>query len=293
MRIAILADPRRKAKDQPVIDEAKEAFGDEAVVYAPITQIRFDLGKDVAIRFNGNDLAELNGVIPIPTITHFELFYTALRMLDSQTMPFDAEKYLRIMNDELLFNFLESNGVHVRKYITVASNASLDRMEENIRYPALVRPPKKRVIVTGKQTLKDVISLYKIGTPIKIETPIKAEKNVWVFVLGDGVVASYEKSRKTRKPFAVDNELKEIALKTRRLIGCDYCSMRFLMEKNEWILDKVALSPDFSNFQKITGVNIARYIVSMFVEKTRKMEKPWWHTMIEEFFRVKRSKGGV
>ena len=111
-------------------------------------------------------MAESDYVIPIQTITHYEMFYTALCILEGQAMPFDAKKYLFIMNDELVFNFLESNGISVRKYITVASNASLDKVGENIKYPALVRPPKKRVIVTNKQTLKDVISLYKIGTPI-------------------------------------------------------------------------------------------------------------------------------
>jgi len=290
MKIAILADSNRESKDQPIIDEAKEAFGEEAVTYVPITQVRFDLAGQTAVRFNGADLAEFDCVIPIPTITHSELFYTALRMLgaDEQELPLDAKKYLLIMNDELLFNFLEANGVRVREYITVASNASLDNVGEIIKYPALVRPPKKRVIVTNKQTLKDVISLYKIGTPIKIETPIKAERNVWVFVLRDEVLASYEGSGKNAKSFAVDDELKSIALKVRKLVGCDYCAMRFLMQRNEWILDKVALSPNFSNFQKITGINIARYIVSCFAEKTKKMEKPWWHTKIEEFFRIKR-----
>jgi len=290
MKIAILADPNREAKDRPIIEEAKEAFGEAAVTYVPITQVRFDLAGQTAVRFNGTDLAEFDCIIPIPTITHSELFYTALRMLDAgeQAMPLDAKKYLLIMNDDLLFNFLEANGVSVREYITVASNASLDKMEENIKYPALVRPPKKRVIVTNKQTLKDVISLYKIGTPIKIETPIKAENNVWVFVLRNEVLASYERSGKAARSFAVDDELKKIALKVRKLVGCDYCAMRFLMQRNEWILDKVALSPNFSNFQKITGVNIARYIVSCFAEKAKKMEKPWWHTRIEEFFRIKR-----
>lgn len=294
MKIAILADPNRKSKDKPVVDEAKEAFGEEGVIYAPITQVRFDLSKDlnngITVRFNGFDLAEFDAVIPIPTTTHAELFYTALWMLSEQNLPFDAEKYLITMNEEMLFNFLESNGVPVRKYITVASNASLDRVEENIKYPALVRPPRKRVIVTNKRTLKDVISLYKIGTPIKIETPIKAKKNVWVFVLGDEVVASYEKFERTAKTIAIDDELKRLAIKVRRLIGCDYCSMRFLMQGNEWIIDKLTLSPDFSNFQKITGVNIARYVVSRFLEKAKKMEKPWWHTKVEEFFRVRKQR---
>lgn len=303
MKIAILADPNRKSKDQPILDEAEKAFG--TVVYAPITQIRFDIGRasrlsraprsGVAVRFDGADLAEFDCIITIPTITHSELFYTALWMLDAKTIPahtipIGAEKYLLTMNEELLFNFLGSNGLPVRKSITVASNASLDSVEENIKYPALVKPPKKRVIVTNKQTLKDVISLYKIGTPIRIETPIKAEKNIWVFVLGDEVIASYEKtgnSGKADRPFAVDDKLKNIAIMARELIGCDYCSMRFLMQKNEWILDKVALSPNFSNFQKITGVNIARHIVSCSSRKV-KVEKPWWHTKIEEFFRIKK-----
>ncbi len=305
MKIAILADPNRKSKDQPILAEAEKAFGAGSVVYAPITQIRFDIGRasrlsrdpmgGISVRFNGANLAEFDCIIAIPTITHSELFYTALRMLDAQTIPahtipINAEKYLLTMNEQLLFNFLGSNGLPVRKSITVASNASLDSVEENIKYPVIVKPPKKRVIVTNKQTLKDVISLYKIGTPIRIETPIKAEKNIWVFVLGDEVIASYEKTGnagKADRPFAVDDKLKNIAIKARELIGCEYCSMRFLMQKNEWVLDKIALSPNFSNFQKITGVNIARHIVSCSSRKF-KVEKPWWHTKIEEFFRIKK-----
>jgi glutathione synthase/RimK-type ligase-like ATP-grasp enzyme len=288
MRCAIIGDPNRKAKDQPIIDEVREACGE--AVYAPITQVRFEIGhskKEANVSFEGKNLAEFDYVIAIPTITHSELFYTAFWILNNKAAPIDAKKYLTTLNEELLLNVLESKGIRVRKHMTVTSNASLDRVDESITYPAIVRPPKKRVIVTNKKTLKDVVSLYKIGTPIMIETPIKSKKIIWVFVLGKEVIASYEKSGKSRKTVSIDNKLKGIALKVRDIIGCNYCSIKFILKKGNWVLDKVSLSPDFSKLQKITGVNVARHIASFYAGKFR-FERTWLHEKIEDIFRLGR-----
>lgn len=287
MKCLIIGDQNRKDKDSPIIEEAERSIED--VEYAPITQIRFDLGseKQPKISYDGKDLSEYDCIIVIPTITHSELFYTALWMMNGKAVPINAEKYLMMMNDELLFNFLDSKGINVRNHVTLTSNASLDRVDGNISYPSIVKPPKKRVMVTNKQTLKDIVSLYKIGTPILIEEPIKSKKTVWMFVLGNEIIAAYEKSGKTRKTIAVDEKLRKTVLKIKQSIGCDYCSIKMIYQKGEWILDKVALSPNFRNFEKVTGVNIARHIIS-YCKRTHHIEKTWLYEKIEDMFRIKR-----
>jgi|GEM_PF-2385783 len=301
MKIVILANESRKAKDKTIIDEAKRVF--DTVVYAPINKVRFDLTTKkssiislgnvttgISIKFEGKDISDADYILPIPTIGNWELFYTVLRMLEDRLTPFDANTYMMISNEELLFSFLGSNGVNVRKSLVVASNISMDKINESVGYPVIVRPPRKRVMVTNKQTLKDVLSLYKFGTPICIESPIKSEKNVWVFVLEDDVIATYEKTRNVSRTMAADADVKKLAIKVRRLAGCDYCAMRFLSEKNEWILDQFTLSPNFSNFQKVTGANIGRYIISNCIRKVRDAEKPSWQKRVSDIFKLYRLK---
>lgn len=291
MKIAILANESRKKKDKPILDEAEQAF--DEVIYAPINRVRFDIvskkkQNGITLRLNGSDVSEADCVLTIPTINKKEIFYSALRMVDGPIVPFDAKSYMLTINEELLFGYLSSNGVPVRKSVVVASNISMDRINERIKYPVIVKPPQKRVIVTNKHTLKDVISLYKYGTPIRIETPIRSEKNVWVFVLGEEVIAGYEKVKNVAKVTAIDDDVKRLAIKVRRLVGCDYCALRFLKDKKNgrWVFDKLTFSPNFANFQKITGVNIGRYMISRYRSKAEaKQRKPMWFKRIEEIVR--------
>jgi len=305
MKIAILASESRKTKDRPVIEEAAQAF--DTFIYAPITKVRFDLASakslsilslkrftsekslsEMSVKCNGYDLSDADCLLVIPTSTHAELFYTALRILDNCVVPFDAKTYMLTINEGLLFNFLGAKGIPIRESLIVASNISIDKINERIKYPVIVRPPRKRVMVTNTTTLKDVLSLYSYGTPIRIETPIRSERNVWAFVLEDDVIAGYEKTKDAPQVTAIDDDLKRLAIKVRDLIGCNYCAMRFLYDKNKWVIDKLTFSPDFSNFQKITGVNIGRHIVSNLRNKVRKRERPKWHEKVEHLFRFRR-----
>jgi len=296
MKIAILGDPRRRKKDEPLVKEAELNSNFDEVVYTPINQVRFDISKrsseeGMAVRFNGvgTNLDDFDCVVPVPTITHSELFYTAMWMLNDVCMPFDAEKYMMFMNNELLRNFLRSRKIPIRESITITSNMSLDQISNSIEFPVIVRPPKKRVVVNNPTTLKDVVSLYKYGTPIVIERPIKADMDTWIFVVGDEVVASYKKYQKklngSGSDIVVGSDLNKLAVRIRKEIGCDYCAIRFLFADGEWVVDKITLCPDFVNFQKMTGVNVARYVISHMARKITEKEKAWFKK-VEKFFKL-------
>lgn len=281
MKLAIIGDPFRRKKDLPLVEEGGQFF---ETTYAPITEIRFDLDKKISVKHNHADLSEFDCILPVPTVRYKELFYAALRMLSSSLLPFSAESYLLACNDELLFNHLVANGITARNFLTVASNVSLRRIVDRIEFPVIVRPPNKRVMVTNPQTLEDVIALTKVGIPVKIEAPIKAERDVWLFVVGDEVVACYEKTEGSSKPVAIGGELKKIAIRVRQLAECDYCALRFLWHER-WILDRFTLSPNFANFQKITGKNVARYLIGHLRERAKELERTWWQKKLDEIFR--------
>lgn len=293
MKIAIVADPRRKKKDQPLIDEAESKF--DEVLYAPITQIRFDILRDskndgIRVKFEDQNLSKFDCVLPVPTITHSEIFYTAIWMLDDTFMPFDSKQYMMYMNKELLRNHLRSKGIPIRDSITVASDISVDKILDSVDLPLIVRPPKKRVKVTSKSTLKDVLSLYKYGTPIRIETPIRAERDTWCFVVGDEMIASYvgyqRKKNGKNIPTSGGSDVEKMAVKIRKELGWDYATIRMLKTKDDWIVDRIVMTPNFNRFQEITGSNIARHIMSRMSDESKRREK-MWDKHVKKIFKFK------
>ncbi len=291
MKIIIVGDPKRREMDEPLIEEAKSKF--DEVVYAPISNIRFDITKSkisggTSANFEGRDLSEFDYILPIPTPRHSELFYTLLWVMSESRMPFNADCYMTFMNNGLLRNFLMSKGVRMRPFVSVASNVPVGSIKSGLRFPVIVRPPNKRVAVSNAKTLEDVISLYKFGTPILIEKPLKSDMDTWVFVSGNEAVASYKKYQRNGnviQPSLKGTDLSGIAVKTKNAIGCDYCAIRFLLRKNDWVVDRVTLSPDFAEFQEMTGVNIARHVISGIGENRKPKEKSFMER-VEEYLRA-------
>lgn len=271
-KLAIIGDQNRKAKDQPLIDEAEKEFH---TVYIPITEMRLGLSSKSTVTADGKDLSKFDCVLLVPTAGYREMFYTIARMLAGKTKPFNHEQYLLSINDDVLFKYMNRFGVKTRQSMFICSSHSLPAAVSGIKFPAIVRFGVRRVSVTNMRTLKDIISFSPRGTPIKIETPVRAKNIVWVFVVGNEVVGGYEIKGKELKPFNVGEDMKRAAIGARSALNCDYCGLRFIIDRSDdCVLDRLTFSPDFAKFQKVTSKNIARYVISDIKRKTEESE--WW-----------------
>jgi hypothetical protein len=281
MKIAIIGSPTRKDNDMPLILEAEKMF--DSCAYVPITKVRFDMNRGLYVKYDHADLTNFDCVLPIPTFPHRELFYIVIKMLANHVcIPFDAEKYLVTSDSVLLSNYLNSKGIDTRSFFVVSSKSSVPYILKKMSFPLIVRPPNKKVVVHKPDTLKDILSLTKIGTPIRIETPAKAQRIVWSFVLGDDVIGCYEKGRIF---YDIDRKLRSVSRKVRELVGCEFCALCFFFSNDKWIFNKLTFSPNFAKFQDIKG-NLAAAILSHIKERTTKAaEKPWWHRIFEELRR--------
>lgn len=274
MKLAIIADQRRKKKDLPIINEAKNFFDS---LYVPIDQVRLEIERDFAVKYNGEDLKEFDCVLPIPTLTYGELFYTVLRVLsESVYIPFDSERYLLASNQVLLFSYLRKNGIETRDFSVVTSKTPFEEIRKKVSFPLIAQPSYKKVVVTNIQTLRDVISLVRIGFPVKLEGIIKPEKNIWAFLVDD-FIAGYEKTKNVSKSLEPNDELRTTALRIKELMGCEYCALNFLKYENRLILNRFIFSPDFSKFQNATKEDIIKTLLFKLSEKVKKRteKKPW------------------
>jgi len=284
MKLVIISDPQRGEKDSPLLKEASNFF--EKFLFVPITQIRVDIAEGFAVKYDQINLADYDCVLPVPSLMYKEVFYVVLRVLSNSTyLPISADKYLLATDEALLFKYLNQNNISTRELFVVSSGMSMKELLKKTRFPLIVRPPYKRVIVTNSKTLRDVLSLTKVGTPIIIEPPIYAERNLLLFLVGDEVIASYEKKGEVLKSAEVGEELKKLSIKTRQLVDCDYCMLNFLLVKNQWVLDKFILSPDFLRIQEITGKDVARALLEHLAEKSKKSKERKLGEKISKLFR--------
>lgn len=284
MKLAIISDPQRGEKDSPLLKEAGNFF--DKILFVPVTQIRVDIAEDFAVKYEQTNLADYDCVLPIPSLTYKEVFYIAMRVLSNSTyLPISADKYLLTTDEALLFKYLNQNGIKTRELFVISSAMAMKELLKKTKFPLIVRPPYKRVIVTNSKTLRDVLSLTKIGTPIIIEPPVYAERNLWLFLVGNEIIASYERKGKSLKPTEVGDELKKLSIKTRRLVDCDYCMLNFLLVKDQWILGKFVLSPDFPKIQEITSKDIARALLEHLAEKSKKSKERKLGEKISRLFR--------
>jgi hypothetical protein len=284
MKIAIISGPHRKEKDSSLLKEAGNFF--EKVLFVPIDQVRVDIAEDVAVKYGGINLSDYGCVLPIPGLTYREVFYIVMCALSKSTyLPMSPEKYLFSTDELAFFQYLNRNDVMTRDLSVVSSPTQVREIISRNKFPMTVVDQHKRIVVTNPKTLKDVLSLIKVGTPIKIEPTIYAQRMMFLFLVGDEVVSSYERKGEQVNVIEADNDLKKIALKVRHLTGADYCSLSFYYSKDHWILNKFTISPDFQGIQQTTNKDVARALLEYLAEKSKKSVERSLGDMIGRFFR--------
>ncbi|MCD6403073.1 MAG: hypothetical protein J7K98_01950 [Candidatus Aenigmarchaeota archaeon] len=275
MKLLIIGDPKEEGIGKVVSKEARKFF--TKVLYVPINRIRLEVSDDIRVFYENEDLGSYDGVLPMPTMENAEFFYLVTRMLEKNVVytPIPSDVILLPWNKPLLSYTLRKNGIKIRKVFAIAQNVAASTIMNEIKFPVFITTPSgRRVLVTKEEVLKDVLNLFKAGNMITIEKPIKATSVVWSFVVGDEVIASYEKSEeKGRRAIRLDKELEEISIKIREILKSDFCVLSFVKTKNETVLSNVSFSPDYKVFNEVTGINTISLLLSYLAEKLYEEKK--------------------
>ncbi|MDI6825629.1 MAG: hypothetical protein QMD36_00310 [Candidatus Aenigmarchaeota archaeon] len=260
MKIAIIGSPDRKELDFPLVEEAKLIFDD--VLYVPIGEIILKISKDLQVLHKDIDVSGFDVVLPISTFPYKEFYYMCLKILEKYTYtPISSDNFFNFCNRTLFLKTLSENGIKVRRIFSVASSVAARTIINQLGLPVILDVPGKNIFIADRTTLKNILSMFKPGRVIMFKKPIKPESMIWVFVVGNEVVASYEKVDKNMRPVRVERKIEELAVRIKNLISSDFCVVNFLRVKNQTMMNQVSLSPDFPLFQKITSKNICRSLL--------------------------------
>lgn len=236
MKIAVVS----RRRDDVLLDFLQQKFD---VKFAPIDEIRFEVGKELGVYYKNMNLEEFDYVLVFPTNGKADIFYTLLNMLERRaSVPIPSGNFLFLWNRLLLFQFLGSNGIKVNRIFGTAQNVVINDVLRGVRPPLTITTPLgKKILISKKSTLLDVTSLFKPGYTLVVERKIPTTSKVYVFVAGDGSIAIEEVAGK-RRLITIDEKLKNSANKIRELLSADFCLVKFLRTERGFYVDDVKLS---------------------------------------------------
>ena len=277
MRVAIVsAHPR----NEMLLKSFRKKF--KKVVYIPVEEIKLSVGEDFQVLYGDEDLFSFDYVLTLPSYPKREFFYTLLRIIERDVeVPIPSKKFFMMWNKILLLRLLSQNGVKIRKTFAIAQNVATRMILNKIKLPVIITPPSgKRVLVKSKETLGDVLSLFRPGYMVIIEKPLKPRSVVNIFIAGDDVIAYQRVDGREEETF-LDKEMKELSLKIKELLSADFCYLKLLKLEKKVLVSEVNLSPDFQKFYEITGKNIAEILASHIREKLEKKKRGWLDGFID------------
>jgi len=270
MKIAILDSLEKKEKDAPLLKEAKEIF--DKAIYVPINSVKLGIDQELEARFENKNLSNFDVVLPLPTYLKKEFYYTCLRIIEKKVYtPISSDKFFTIWNKPLLLKLFSENRISIRKVFVAAHVSSAKDIIGQLKLPVIITPPsRERILITKEETLKNVLSLFKPGYTITVEKPIKPRSMIWAFVVGSEVIASYEKGERGRRMINLDDKMKKMSIKIRKIVASDFCAINFIKTKTRTLVNEVTLSPDFSLYKHVTGKNVSKILLNYLKTQAEK-----------------------
>jgi len=252
MKIAIIGSTEN---NKPVVEEAGKVF--DEVLYVPLNAIKLEVGEDQKVLYKDIDLSTFDIVLPLVNGSSNEILYLCLNILENSVyLPISSEDFFIIGKKCLLMKKLIDQGLKVRKSVFLASNRTSRMIIESLKFPIIIRSSSgKRVKVTNKETLDNVLSLFRAGNVRTLEKPIEAQSVIWLFVVGNEIIASYEQVGEDLRSIGVNGDLTSSIYSIQKAINSDFFVVNFIRKKNSLIVNDVFLSPNFSLFNEVTGKN--------------------------------------
>lgn len=258
MKIAIIGSSE---EDLPIVDEAKKIF--DEVLYVPLDSIKLEVGEIQKAFYKDIDLSSFDVVLPLLNGSSKEFLFICLKILENDVyIPISSEDFFILGKKCLLMKRLIEQGLKVRKSAFLASNRTSRMLIENLKFPIVIRSSSgKRVRITNEETLNHVLSLFKAGNIRILEKPIEAESVVWYFVVGNEIVASYENVGENVRSIGINGEIVSQLYRVKKAVNSDFFVINFIRKKKSLVVNDIFLSPDFRQFDRVTGKNTSRVLL--------------------------------
>ncbi|MGE0793367.1 MAG: RimK family alpha-L-glutamate ligase [Candidatus Woesearchaeota archaeon] len=275
-----------------IIKEMENYFDKVDLIDIKYLEISFS-GKKAEILYKGKPFGKYDCVHTLGSFRYANLLNAlTIIMPDCVFMTKKASAYT-VSHDKLLTQLaLQKNNIPMPKTYVASTTEAARSIFGQVNYPIIMKFPQgtqgKGVLVAesfaSASSIMDALSYLR--QPFIIQEFIDTGgKDIRAFVVGDEVVASYQREAKqneirsnihqggTGKAIELDDESKKLAVKAAKSVGAKICGVDILMSvhKGPLVLE-VNVSPGLQGITKYTGINVAEIIAKYLYEETRKLK---------------------
>lgn len=232
----------------------------------------------IFLRFNEFELSEKD-----------MFFFDVLEMLENENLrivnSINSIKFSK--NKHKAYYFLKKAGIKIPKtFISndlVRTYFKLNELKNWVFKPISGKGGTGIVITDEKSTAGDLTSLFAVANKVPIlQEFVENDKDIRIIVVGDEVLGGIYRIAKNNirkngislggeaKAFTPSEELKEIALKSSKTLGCNISGVDIIERENEYCVLEVNSSPGFTGFQKATNINVYEKIVDYLIKEIKK-----------------------
>lgn len=291
MKLAIIS---LKSESSRLIEkEAKELF--KTVDFIDIRDIQIDIdSKGTKILFKSKPLENYDCIYCRGSHKYANLLRSLTYSLNKDSyIPMAPESFTIAHDKFLTLNCLRKNNISVPKTHMVAKTSTAKKIAEEIHYPAIIKIPSgthgKGVMfadsIESAKSILDALEVFR--QPYIIQEYIETRStDIRAFVIGEKVVCSMKRrgvdnDRRANlhagangEPLVLDEESKELALKSAKAVNVEICGVDILKGANKKpVVIEVNISPGLQGITKVTKKNVAYEIAKYLHEKSKEFKK--------------------
>ena len=219
-------------------------------------------------------------------------------MLEKSGLPlFNSHSSIQLCDDKMLTSIaLADSGVPLPETMAGllcyeprcdVSEVALEEVAQRLSYPLIVKSSYGSL---GRGVFKadDFSSLLAVARELRCTPHLfqrfvceSAGRDVRVIVVGGKVVAAMLRSSESDfrsnielggvgAPYAVDDELSKICIRTAEILGLDYCGIDVLLGEGGYLVCEVNSNAFFGGIERVTGINVARAYAKHIYDKIYK-----------------------
>lgn len=228
------------------------------------------------------------------SVSHNRAFLTtlALENLNLRVIN-DYMTLIRCENKAITTFLLNKHGIPVpRTGIAFNAEKALE-LARKIGYPVVIKPMEGswgRMVARApdEDTLRSFIeyqtySTQKFRDSFYIQEYVnKPNRDIRVFVIGDevpvGIYRINDKNWRTNtalgakaEPLKVDEELRELSLKVREVVGGFFLGIDIFEDKERgYVVDEINSVPEYKNTVRVTDFNVSEFLIKKIEEWVKK-----------------------
>ena len=291
MKLAIIS--LKSESSRLIENEAKNFFKQVDSLDIKDIEINID-SKNTEVLYKSKPLEDYDCIYCRGSHKYATLLRSLTHALNKESyMPLSPESFTIGHDKFLTLICLQKNNINVPRTYLAAKTSAAKKLVEQIHYPAIIKIPSgthgKGVMfadsIESAKSILDALEVFKQPYIIQEYSETKST-DIRAFVIGDKVICSMKRKAGKNElranihaggngePLNLDEESKEIAIKSAKAIGAEMCGVDILKGANKKpVVIEVNVSPGLQGITKVTKKNVALEITNFLYEKSKEFKK--------------------